>query len=62
VTNRNDSGAGSLAAVGAVRTALDAAELPLDGWRCVLLLPVFVREGVGRWQTVMRIKAVIEAV
>ncbi len=51
--------------IGAVRTALDAAELVLDGWRCVLLLPIFVdtlRENVGRWRTVMRLKAVVEAV
>lgn len=63
-TSRNDAGAGSLAVIGAVRTALDAAELMLDGWRCVLLLPVFadtLREGVGRWRTVMRLKAVVEA-
>ena len=58
-------GVGSREVIGAVRTALDAAELVLDGWRCVLLLPVFVdtlREGIGRWRTVMRIKAVVEAV
>ena len=64
-SSRLDGGVGSRAVIGAVRTALDTAELALDGWRCVLLLPVFVdtlREGVGRWRTVMRIKAVVEAV
>lgn len=63
VTSRNDSAAGSVAAVGAVRTALDAAELSLDGWRCVLLLPVFVdtlRVSAGRWRTILRLKAVVE--
>ena len=64
-SSRLDGGVGSREFIGAVRTALDAAELVLDGWRCVLLLPVFVdslRENVGRWRTVMRIKAVVEAV
>ena len=63
-TSRLDAGSGSLAVIGAVRDALLAAELTLDGWRCVLLQPVFVdtlREGVGRWRTVMRLKAVVEA-
>lgn len=63
--SRLDAGGGSLAVIGAVRDALQAAELSLDGWRCVLLLPVFVdtlRERVGLWRTVMRLRAVVEAV
>ena len=62
--SRLDAGSGSLAVIGAVREALQAAELALDGWRCVLLLPVFVdtlRESVGRWRTVMRLRALVEA-
>ncbi|MEQ1779932.1 MAG: DUF3168 domain-containing protein [Hyphomonadaceae bacterium] len=64
-TSRLDGGVGSREVIGAVRTALDTAELELDGRRCVLLLPVFVDtllENVGRWRTVIRIKAVVEAV
>lgn len=63
--SRLDGGVGSREVIGAVRTALAAAELTLDGWRCVLLLPVFVdtlRESVGRWRTILRLKAVVEAV
>jgi hypothetical protein len=48
-----------------VRAPLQAVELTLDRWRCMLLLPVFVdtlREGAGRWRTVMRLKALVEAV
>lgn len=62
-TSRLDAGAGSRAVIGAVRAALNAAELTLDGWRCILLLPVFVdtlREGVGRWRTILRLKVVVE--
>ena len=65
VVSRLDGGAGSLAAVGAIRSALEAGELALGAWQCTLLAPVFVdtlREGAGRWRTVMRLKAIVEAV
>lgn len=63
--SRMDNGAASLAAIGAVRAALDAGELLMEGWRCVLLVPLFVdtlRETVGTWRTILRVKAVVEAV
>ncbi len=65
VRSRLDGGAASLAAVGAIRAALAAAELVMDGWRCVLLVPVFfdtLREDVTLWRTILRVKAVVEAV
>lgn len=63
-TSRLDGGASGLAFIGAGRSALEAGDLVLTGWRCTLLAPVFVdtlREGVGRWRTVMRVKAIVEA-
>ena len=65
VVSRLDGGAGSLAAVGAIRSALEAGALALGAWQCTLLAPVSadtLREGGGRWRTVMRLKAIVEAV
>ena len=48
-----------------VRDALRDAGLVMDGWRCTLLLPVFgdtMRQAIGRWRSVLRVKAVIEVV
>jgi Protein of unknown function (DUF3168) len=62
--SRLDQGVDSRAAIGAVRAALEAGTLVLDGWRCTLLVPVFVdtfREAVGRWRTILRLKAMVEA-
>ncbi len=62
--SRMDRGAGCMAVIGAIRLALETGELVLDGWRCTLLAPVFVdtlRVGVGRWRTILRLKAVVEA-
>lgn len=63
-TSRLDGGAGGLAVIGAVRSVLEAGDLAPTGWRCTLLAPVFfdtLRESVGRWRTVMRVKAIVEA-
>lgn len=62
--SRLDGGVASRAAIGAIRAALGAEPLAMDGWRCVLLVPLFVdtlRESVGTWRTILRVKAVVEA-
>jgi hypothetical protein len=51
-------------AMHAVRAALDGAELVMDGWRCVLLLPVYLdatRTRPGLWRALLRLKAIVEA-
>lgn len=58
------SGARVRAAIGAVRAALGEAELVMEGWRCVVLVPLFadtVRGGVQIWRGLLRMKAVVEA-
>ena len=48
-----------------VRAALMEASLVLEGWRCVLLLPLFAdatRQRVGLWRALLRMKAVVEVV
>lgn len=65
VVSRLDGGAASVAAIAAARAALAGGELVMDGWRCVLLVPLFVdtlRENVSRWRTILRVKAVVEAI
>jgi hypothetical protein len=65
VVSRLDGGVGSLAAIGAIRSTLETGELAHGAWQCTLLAPVFadtLREGAGRWRTVMRLKAIVEAV
>jgi hypothetical protein len=37
----------------------------MDGWRCVLLLPVFVdvaRTRPGLWRALLRVRAIVEPV
>jgi uncharacterized phiE125 gp8 family phage protein len=49
--------------MGRVRAALTSAALEMEGWRCVLLVQVFadaMRQKVGQWRTLLRIKAVVE--
>jgi len=63
VASRDDRGEAGKAAVAAMRAALNAASFPMEGWRCVLLLPVFsdvLNQGRGRWRAVLRVKAVVE--
>jgi hypothetical protein len=62
--SRNDGGAGGIAAMAAMRVALETAELAMSGWRCVLLAPVFtdqLRQGRGVWRSILRLRAVVEA-
>lgn len=62
--SRNDRGKAGVAALAAMRVALAGASLSMEGWRCVLVLPVFsdvLYQGRGRWRAVLRIKAVVEA-
>ena len=63
VVSRDVGGAQAKAALATVRSALASAELVVDGWRCVLLLPVFAdatRQRVGLWRALLRMKAVVE--
>lgn len=63
VVSRDDGGDAGKAAVAAMRSALSAASFPMEGWRCVLVLPVFsdvLNAGRGRWRAVLRVKAIVE--
>lgn len=63
VVSRDDGGAAGKAVVAAMRVALGAASFPMEGWRCVLVLPVFsdvLNAGRGRWRAVLRVKAIVE--
>jgi hypothetical protein len=65
VTSRLDGGAAGRDGVAAMRKALDGAGLTTDGWRCVLLLPAFadtLNGGNGYWRSILRIRAIMEAV
>jgi hypothetical protein len=62
--SRLDGGEASRLAMSAVRAALGGAQLEIEGWRCVLLVPVFadtLHQGRGIWRSVLRMKAVVEA-
>ena len=51
--------------VAALRAALDGAAREMEGWRCVLLLPAFtdtLNGGNGYWRSILRIRAIVEAV
>lgn len=64
VVSRNDGGKAGLAGVAVCRSVLEDAALPMEGWRCVLLVPVFtdlLRQGGGVWRCVLRLRAVVEA-
>lgn len=63
VVSRDAGGVRVKQAVAAVRVALAGAELAMENWRCVLLVPLFtdaVRSGVQMWRAVLRLKAVVE--
>jgi hypothetical protein len=65
VVSRDEGGALAREAMAQVREALRDAEFVMAGWHCTLLLPVFgdtMRQAIGRWRSVLRVKAVIEAV
>jgi hypothetical protein len=64
VVSRNDGGQAGAAALAAMRAALATDGLPMEGWRCVLALPVFsdvLNQGRGRWRAILRIRALVEA-
>lgn len=64
VVSRDLGGSQAKEAVAVVRSALTSTELAMDGWRCVLLLPLFAdatRQRVGLWRALLRMKAVVEA-
>jgi hypothetical protein len=63
IVSRNDGGVGGLDGMAAVRQALVTLELPMAGWRCILLAPVFMdqlRQGGGVYRAILRIRAVVE--
>ena len=65
VVSRDEGGALARETMAQVREALRDAELVMDGWRCTLLLPVFgdtMRQAIGRWRSVLRVKALLELV
>lgn len=64
VVSRDAGGAQAKEALAAVRVALMGTELEMDGWRCVLLVPLFsdaTRQKIGLWRALLRVKAVVEA-
>lgn len=63
VTSRDEGGRLARGAIGDVRRVLRAASLEMEGWRCVLLLPVFtdaLRQRIGLWRALLRIRAIVE--
>lgn len=65
IVSRNDGGEAGVAGIGAIRSALETADLPMQAWRCVLLTPVFadqLRQGGGVWRCLLRLRIVVEAV
>jgi hypothetical protein len=63
VTSRFDGGTDGVGAIAAVRAALGVAELAMEGWRCVLLVPAFadtLNSGRGIWRSLLRMRAVVE--
>lgn len=64
VVSRDAGGVIAKQALAAVRAALMSADLEMDGWRCVLLVPVFAdatRQRIGLWRALLRVKVVVEA-
>lgn len=64
VVSRDMGGVQAKEALAAVRAVLTSAELPMTGWRCVLLVPLFsdaTRQRIGLWRALLRVKAVVEA-
>jgi len=64
VVIRMDGGTDGVRAIAAIRDALRAAKLEMEGWRCVLLVPAFadtLSRGRGIWRAILRMRAVVEA-
>lgn len=64
VVSRDLGGKQAKEALATVRAALMSAELVMDGWRCVLLVPLFsdaTRQRIGLWRALLRVKVVVEA-
>jgi len=64
VTSRDEGGRMARDAIAEVRRALREASIEMEDWRCVLLLQVFadaMRQRVGLWRALLRIRCVIEA-
>lgn len=64
VVSRDLGGTEAKVGMAAVRDALAGAAPAMEGWRCVLLTPLFsdaTRERVGLWRALLRLKAVVEA-
>ena len=64
VVIRMDGGTDGVRAIAAIRDALRAAELEMEGWRCVLPVPAFadtLGRGRGIWRAILRMRAVVEA-
>lgn len=63
VVSRDAGGVMAKQALAAVHAALMSAELEMDGWRCVLLVPLFTdatRQRIGLWRALLRVKVVVE--
>lgn len=64
MVSRDLGGGQAKEALAAVRAALTGVALEMEGWRCVLLVPVFAdatRQRIGLWRALLRVKAVVEA-
>lgn len=65
VVMREEGGGIAQATMTKVRETMRQAELEMEGWRCVVLTPVFsdtVRQAIGRWRGILRVRATIEVV
>jgi hypothetical protein len=65
IASRDGGRAQARAAIAAVRDALAAGDFAMEGWRCILLAPVFadmVRGKFAAYRALIRIKAVVERV
>jgi len=64
VVSRMGVGTDGVRAIAAIRDALRALELEMEGWRCVLPGPAFadtLSRGRGIWHAILRMRAVVEA-
>ncbi|MDP3735843.1 MAG: DUF3168 domain-containing protein [Hyphomonadaceae bacterium] len=62
--SRDGGGVQAKEAIATVRSVLGQTSLDMEGWRCVLLVPVFtdaMRPEPGQWRALLRLKAVVEA-